>query len=491
MPGRAILDARDRRKKATIAWRLPALSLMRVFFLISTFAAVALTWVTAQTTVLSDRLQNSGCRIQSVEYQGWQAQQLSNSWVQLILVPQNGGRLMQVSFAGHSYLFVNRKYAGKYLPPTPGEWFNYGGDKLWLLPEGNNDEQHWAGGSDAIDDGPFAFRRVSDEEDCKVELTGPADPQSGVQLERTIWLDRDSPRIRFHASMKNISGHSVEWAMQSVSQYDTAARGASARMNPDFWTFTPANPASNYLNRYHVRFGPAENPAASVREDGLFAVHYVHLAAELWLDTTDGWLAVVDGSTQYAMIERFRYEERRSYPGKASVIFWTNGPEVKVSKDGEAALAGTNDEQAPYYLEAEINSPLCRLLSGEVCSMETEWFPTRAGKEFHGVTDGGIVARPLQAKPLPNGKVRLSGSFGVFFPGHLLAYFYDKHGSNVGTIPVMNVNPTDFVSLDAELTPSANPERVSLHVTDEKGLDRGSLQEVRVSAGETSAGETQ
>ncbi len=88
------------------------------------------------------------CAVQPVDYKGWHAQQLSNRWVQLVVLPQNGGRLIQVTFAGHPYLFVNPKFAGKYLPPSSSDWFNYGGDKIWLLPEGNNDEQHWVGNSD-------------------------------------------------------------------------------------------------------------------------------------------------------------------------------------------------------------------------------------------------------------------------------------------------------------------------------------------------------
>jgi alcohol dehydrogenase (cytochrome c) len=55
------------------------------------------------------------CRVENVDYEGWKAQQISNRWVQLIIVPQNGGRLMQVRFNGHGYLFVNPKLAGKYL----------------------------------------------------------------------------------------------------------------------------------------------------------------------------------------------------------------------------------------------------------------------------------------------------------------------------------------------------------------------------------------
>jgi hypothetical protein len=428
----------------------------------------------------------AGCRLEATDYKGWHAQQLSNRWLQLVVVPQNGGRLMQVTFAGHPYLFVNPDLAGKYLPPTPGRWFNYGGDKLWLLPEGNNDEQHWVGDSDLLDDGPFSFRNLSEGNSCKIELTGPPDPQTGIQFIRTISLGSDSPRISFHASMKNVSGHTVDWSMQSVSQYDTSSPDGPSRINHNFWTFTPANPSSNYLNRYHVRFGPAENPAASVRDDGLFVVHYVHMAAELWLDSTAGWLAVVDGSSQYAMVERFQYEENKIYPGKASVIFWTNGPEMRLNADGIPSLSADPDA-SPIYLEAEINSPMCHLRPGESCNFDTEWFPTRSGSEFHGATDAGIVLRPLQAdrSEKDNGKIRLSGSFGVFFSGRLIAHFYDEHGSSLGTMPAADVNPAEAVSLDAELTPPGKPARVSLHLEDENGADRGAFQEVLVGGGDS------
>jgi hypothetical protein len=427
---------------------------------------------------------NPECRVQAADYKGWHAQQMSNGWVQLVVVPQNGGRLMQVTFAGHSYLFNNPKLAGKYMPPSTSQWFNYGGDKMWLLPEGNDDEQHWQGNSDLLDDGPFSFRKLSEGERCEIELTSPADPQTGVQFVRTIRLDADSPRIAFHTVMKNVTGHTLEWSMQSVSQYDTSvsqlqSQGGAAQINKDFRTFTPANPSSSYLNRYHVRFGPAENPAASVREDGLFTVHYAHLAAELWIDSKDGWLAVVDGGSQYAMVERFQYDETRPYPGKASVIFWTNGPELRLNDDGVASVSADADA-SPYYLEAELNSPMCRLRAGESCSFETEWFPTRSGSEFHGVSDAGIVIQPLRAKNLESGKVSLTGSFGMFFSGHLVARFYDEHGRVLGTMPIKDVSPTEVALLESEITPPSKPGRLSLHLIDEGGVDRGALQEVPV-----------
>ena len=466
----------------------PRASRMRSFFGLVFLAGLGTNLVFAQSSNGSRPPATPPCRVQAANYKGWQAQQISNRWVQLTVVPQNGGRLMQVVFAGHPYLFVNPKYEGKYLPPSSGEWFNYGGDKIWLLPEGDDDEQHWAGGSDAIDDSPFSFRKVSEGQQCEIELTGPADPRTGVQFVRTIRLEADSPRIYFRANMKNITGHNLEWSMQSVSQYDTsdpnpASPGTRSGINHDFRTFTPANPASSYLNRYHVRFGPAENRAASIRDDGFFTLRYVHMAAELWLDSTAGWLAVVDGTSRYGMVERFQFDESRAYPGKASIIFWTNGPAVKLSADGMASMPA-DDDSSPYYLEAEVNSPLCRLRSGESCNLDTEWFPTRVGSEFHGVTEAGLVASPLRASRLESGKIKLSGSFGVFFTGKLVARFYDEHGASLGSAPVANADPVELVTLETEIAPPGKPGRVSLHLEDSSGLDRGSLGEVRVEPAE-------
>ncbi|HXF13161.1 MAG TPA: hypothetical protein VN517_08400, partial [Terriglobales bacterium] len=195
------------------------------------------------------------------------------------------------------------------------------------------------------------------------------------------------------------------------------------------------------------------------------------------------WLAVVDGSSHYAMVERFEYEATKSYPGKASVIFWTNGPEMRLSSDGVPSMSSDPDA-SPYYEEAELNSPMCRLRPDESCTFETEWFPTCAGDEFHGVTDAGILIKPLQAA-WDHDKVRLSGSFGIFFSGHLVARFYDEHGSFLGTVPVAAVKPDEPVSLESEVAPPpGKATRVSLHLEDESGLDRGSLNEVQIRPGD-------
>jgi hypothetical protein len=97
------------------------------------------------------------------------------------------------------------------------------------------------------------------------------------------------------------------------------------------------------------------------------------------------------------------------------------------------------------------------------------------------VEEAGIVVRPLQATRLESGHIRLSGSFGVFFAGRLIAHLYNEHGASVGTTPLAQADPTDLVVLETELTPPAKSSRISLHLEDSNGLDRGALQEVQVS----------
>ena len=105
--------------------------------------------------------------------------------------------------------------------------------------------------------------------------------------------------------------------------------------------------------------------------------------------------------------------------------------------------------------------PLCRLRPGESCNLDTEWFPTRVGSEFHGVTEAGLVASPLRASLLASGKIKLSGSFGVFFAGKLVAHFYDEHGASLGSAPVANADPVELVTLETEIAPPGKPGRVS------------------------------
>jgi hypothetical protein len=411
-------------------------------------------------------------------FEGWQAREISNAWVKLVIVPQLGGRLMQVVFDGHAYLFVNPKYKGQYFPPSEGaekgKWFNYGGDKIWPLPEGTEDEHHWPGPlSDVLDDGEYKFQVLSEGSRCAVKLEGVADARTGLQYSREITLLSDSPAVKFHAVMKNSSHRRIEWSMQSVTQYDTEDASKPAGYNREFWAFAPANPHSAYLEKYHVRSGLANDPSFSVSA-GWFRLHWLPLMNEVWLDSREGWIAVVDGISRYAMVERFTFHPGAEYPGKASVIFYKNGATLEIDQQGQPALTSHQPDSAPRYMEAELNSPMVALEPGQTYAMDTEWFPVRAGKELSGVTKSGVAGTTLVAQRTANG-IQLRGTFGVFFAGTLKAQLCDRRKTLLATVDLGHVDPREFITLEKEIAAPEAAEHVTLHLVDLHGVDRGPL----------------
>jgi len=425
---------------------------------------------------------SSPCVVEPTQFHGWDAERMSNRWVTLIIVPKLGGRLMQVTFGAHDYLFVNPLYLGKYFPPSQGsaqgKWFNYGGDKIWPLPEGSQDEQHWSGGSDVLDDGTYELQVVSAGKTCAVHLEGPPDEKTGLRYSRQISIDADSPRIAFHAEMKNITGHQICWSVQSVTQYDTASPSDPANYNRDFWAFTPANPASVFNRKFDSHSGPIDHPSYGVRNN-LFALHWSYMEGEVGVDSTAGWVAVVDGASSFAMLERFRFLPSADYPERASVIFYIDGPSLQLNKQGMPEIARTKLEDTPYYMEAELNSPLVTLAPAETYAFDTEWFPTRMTPHLLDATDAGMIERGPAAVRAGNG-LRLTGVFGVFYAGRLVAHLYDSRGVALHPVEVAKADPLDPLSLDTRIPAPPEAARVALHLVDEGGWDRGSLGEVEI-----------
>jgi hypothetical protein len=422
----------------------------------------------------------SPCTVHPTVYEGWQAQQVANDWVQLTFVPELGGRLMQVMFNGHPYLFVNPVYKGKNISPAEaaGRWINYGGDKIWPLPEGNDDEQHWQGASTPLDDGAYAFSVLAQGARCTVRLEGPPDPPTGLQYTREISINSDSPEIFFHSITRNFTGHSINWSVQSVTQYNLSDAADPTQYNHEFRAFTPLNPDSGYLLGYHVRDGLANDPSYSVK-NGLFQLNWKYLESEVWLDSKAGWVALVDGATQYAMVEKTKHIVGGDYPSKATIIFYKNGPTVRLNAKGMPYLTSTSLEETPYYMEAELNSPMVVLGPGESYAFDSNWFPSRLGGEFNTATEAGLVGKPLAARRTAAG-IDLSGSFGVFFPGELKAYLYDEGGLETSEVPLQAVRPQDPVVLRRNIAAAKNIARVSIHLIDSNGVDRGALGEVFV-----------
>jgi hypothetical protein len=245
----------------------------------------------------------------------------------------------------------------------------------------------------------------------------------------------------------SLSSNTHAAVIESVTQYDTSDARVPARYNQDFWAMAPLNAHSAYVEGYHVRSGLSDDPSFRVN-DRLFPLHWLYLANEVRLDSDAGWIAAVDNAARYGMIERFQWARDLEYPGKASVIFYKKGAALELDSNGAPKLRSTNPDEAPYYMEAEINSPMVRLDPGASYAFNTDWFPVRRGKDLKTVTAAGVIERPLSASMSADG-LQLSGVFDVFFPGKPRARVFDIHGAE-NDVEIESVHPLKTVEAESD-----------------------------------------
>jgi hypothetical protein len=423
----------------------------------------------------SKTVSTSGCTVKSTNYMGWKSERLSNKWVTLEIVPEIGGRLIQVTFGGHDLLYVNPALKGQVIPPgTRGGEHNYGGDKIWPLPEGNQDEQHWSGSGGHLDGSAFTLKVLSrTPTKCAVRLTGPINDEIGQRYIRDISIGADTPEISFHVVMQNVTGFPQTWSEQTITEFATSEPSGSENLNTKWWGVTELNPKSVYPKGYFVRTGPEDNPAFVV-DDGKLRVHWNDIMQEVWVDSPSGWLAAVNGETGYTVVMRHKIDPFHSYPGGASIIFYSSGPP---RRRRDQTQAPPPHREGPF-VEAEVNSPSVELGPGESYAMDTTWYPTRMGEDFKTTTWAGVYGKPLTATRTDAGLV-LSGEFGVFYAGDLVAHLYPRTAED-NTMKIMSVTPTEPVQLQTTIQAPPNTSRVSIHLVDAKGVDHGPLGEVLV-----------
>jgi hypothetical protein len=425
----------------------------------------------------------SPVRIEKTQYQGWDVYRLTNGIISLDIAPQIGGRAIQLRLGEKEFFFVNPDFAGKVLPesqnnPSSG-WANYGGDKVWPAPEGWANDDEWPSIPYYILDGSrFEFAIVTQTADeVAARVTSPKDPRTGVQFERTFHVYAGTTRVKVEQVMRNISRRQIQWGIWHLIQNDAADAQDASKPNPDLYMYVPINPKSIYPQGYTHIYGDARHPSDTVIDDGrLLKIHYLYRVGKIGADSSAGWMAVVNGQKNIALVENFDYHPEQAYPDQASVEEWNDGPGT-VSRTAFDQTLADDPKRTPYFLESEVLSPLARLDPGEKYEFTVYWSPTSVTNPVHDAVWTGAISEPLTAATEGN-QITLRGIFGVFTPGTLEAQFYNAIGQIIDRETLQSVDPREVVRLDKTLALPADTYRVSIRVRDADGENRGFLGNV-------------
>ncbi|MBE7558360.1 hypothetical protein HS125_05235 [bacterium] len=371
-------------------------------------------------------------------YMDWPTVRLSNGVVEVELLPQVGGRVIQVRYDGHEYLWANPRNAGRlYSPDDNGwsNWKNYGGDKLWTAPQGWDGPGQWPGPGDPTHDGgPFLLETLSSGgSEVAVRLTGPTDATTGLQFIREVRLFPGESKVHFINTLRNNGARVQRWGIWQVTQHNAALDGG---FNKSLWAFAPMNPLSVYPSGYNVEFGlVGDQQWQPDAKRGLFQLHYQHSVGKVGLDADAGWLAVVDAASGYGFASLFESFPGADYPHKAGVEFWVNGRGEFFAAHQRIAMP-TADEDPMYYLESEVHSPFMELAPGESGSIAHTWGLCKAARPVVAADDRMMLFRPLayvgDDGAAPRGFAgRWEGAFGVFVTGNLELVLQDLSRKSV------------------------------------------------------------
>ena len=398
-------------------------------------------------------------RCRESSYRGWKSLMFRGNGVELQIVPECGGRVMQFALGGKEFFWVNPRLAGKLPPPrglaADGGWLNYGGDKLWPAPQGWENDAQWPGPPDAVLDGQ-PYRAELIDGGAALRLTSRDDPQSGIRFSRTVRPLPGRSGVQFEATMTNVDAKPRRWGISAHTQLNAARRDGSG-FNPLLRAFCPLNPHSKFPRGYRVIFGEENNPSFRAdRRRGLVCVDYRYRVGKIGVDSPGGWAATVDGASGAVFVQRFAYDPDKEYPDGASVEFWHNGVGTIHAYNKDIVLPA-NAAENPFVFESELLSPLARLAPGESCTWRYEWFAANVGGDFPvlGCNDVGVVSEPLRAARLGDGW-RLTGRFGVFADSAPRVEWRNARRRALGVSPLRRkATPLNVLALDEALSAPA------------------------------------
>ncbi len=355
-----------------------------------------------------------------INYKGWtKVCLLENRWIKLHVVPQLGGRIIQLEMDGHEFFFVHPLLAGTEPDGSRlgrnGVWLNFGGEKIWPAPQGWNSPDQWPGPPDPmLDSGEYSLSDgVAGEQSA--QLISPVDSYTGLQIEKVVCLAEDSSEVIVGTSFYNKSDVTREWSVWPVIQMNTSGTD----LENQYQVICPVSPDSKFPNGYNVMHGLVNNPQYQKISEEKLLVSYQYLVGKVGVDTDSGWIAFVDRKSGKTFVLRFPCLENATYPDGTNVQIWTAGRGIVYSRN--VIREHQNNRQLnPPYLELELLSPLQKIHSNKSIRFEyrMQVCTVPENSEISNVSQVGVIASQLKLD-VGEGDFAVVGKYGVFRDGIL------------------------------------------------------------------------
>lgn len=396
------------------------------------------------------------------DYHGWQAVRMSNDLVTLVVVPEIGGRILEYKLGARPLLWINSDELGrKYdADADPSVYHDFGGYHVQAVPEAG-----WQSPADArtstLDAGRWTYQIITARgRSVEVELKSPADSEvTGLQITRTITLYAGTTDVQISEKVENISDRQVEWAIQHTSQMPGVLK-TDAEFSPESKLYFPLNPDSKHKRRFAYLTEGGLAQFEPIEDNSLMEVSYQRQAGRIGADSIAGWVAHLDGISNYAFVQRFTPTSLQDYPEQDSTV-----------------TVRTATEHA--YMEVGILTPVHTLAPGQSVESRLQWSATRLTGPVRDVTDVAAIHEPVQVTKSGE-QFKLTGKIGVFAPGELVLTVRDRDGKPLIEPVKLAASLTEMMVLDQTLPVKEGAASVVVELLNPTGSPLGEVANLSV-----------
>lgn len=288
--------------------------------------------------------------LEQTALRGWECWCIRRGPLELILLPQIGGRIIGLRWRGQDLFFTQPEREGTLVPLDRQEHVLeqkralgfplWGGDKTWLAPQAA-----WTLNLPFIDldSGPYALQiQSSGPNEVRVAMISEQCRETGIRLTRTISVTNADDTWSVTHEMHNEGPSTVTWALWDVAMVTRPAT-----------VYLPTSASSAYEDG--VRTYAEEGQSTRVRGDvlghldGLATIRCREpIAFKFGVDASAGWIAAVIESSTGALIG---YHKQVPFDSAGTYA--------------HGCIAEVYNSDGYPYLELELQSPLTPLAPGQ------------------------------------------------------------------------------------------------------------------------------
>lgn len=388
---------------------------------------------------------------------GWQAVVMENGLITVATVPVIGARIMQYDLGGHPSIYVNSAETGKTHKPDQGQWFNYGGYKVWPAPQS---VWNWPPPA-KLDAGPWSAEIVDNTTDSvSIYVKSQKETWSktpNLSMERRTVIYKNSSRVKVIQTIINEGTKQADWSVWDVTQVIVNHPGQ--RDFENFWVYFPIKTEGSVFGDEGVK--TSDNFASKAWKGevapGVYGVQFKADGVKIFADSPQGWIAYVDEQDGYAYAKLFEIYEGQDYPD-----------------DGARNEVWVNNN--PYYCEVEVVSPIWPIAAngGKITFVEN-WYAAKINGPIIAVNPAGLVETHLL---LDAATGNLYGSYGVFHLGTAKLLFLDNAANIISEGASFTVSPLEKLEIDQKITVPKNTATAEIRLFDANGILIGVLDTI-------------